>query len=180
MRTGTVNIGAELRAREADARALSVLPDDELLEAVQRRTFRFFWDGAHPESGLARDRIPVDSSDREELVAIGGSGFGVMALIVAVERGWVSRDEALGRLRGMLDLLYRATSYHGVFAHFINGRTGATIPFWRKDDGADLVETSFLMMGLLCARQYFARDTPQERDARGRITGLWEEVEWSW
>jgi hypothetical protein len=103
-----------------------------------------------------------------------------MALIVAVERGWVSRDEALARLRKMLDFLYRATCYHGVFAHFINGRTAATIPFWRKDDGGDLVETSFLIMGLLCARQYFERDTPAEREVRNRISGLWEELEWSW
>lgn len=164
----------------ADARALAALPDEDLLEAVQRQTFRFFWEGAQPDSGLARDRIPVGAADRADLVATGGSGFGIMALIVAVERGWVAREEALERLRAMLDLLYRATSYHGVFAHFINGRTGATIPFWRKDDGADLVETSFLMMGLLCARQYFDRDTPIERETRGRISGLWEEVEWSW
>jgi len=163
-----------------DARALSALPDDELLEAVQRQTFRFFWEGAHPDCGLARDRIPVGPPDREDLVVTGGSGFGVMALIVAVERGWVSRGEALARLRKMLDFLYRATCYHGVFAHFINGRTAATIPFWRKDDGADLVETSFLIMGLLCARQYFERDTPAEREVRGRISGLWEELEWSW
>lgn len=163
-----------------DARALSALPDDQLLEAVQRQTFRFFWEGAHPDCGLTRDRIPVGPPDREDLVVTGGSGFGVMALIVAVERGWVSRDEALARLRKMLDFLYRATCYHGAFAHFINGRTAATIPFWRKDDGADLVETSFLLMGLLCARQYFERDAPTEREIRGRISGLWEELEWSW
>ena len=161
---------------ESNPRSLAELPDDALLEAVQRQTFRFFWEGAHPDSGLAPDRIPVGSADRQDLVAIGGSGFGVMAIIVAVERGWVSRDEALARLRSMLDLLYRATCYHGAFAHFVNGRTGATIPFCRKDDGGDLVETSFLCMGLLCARQYFNGDTPQEQSLRGRITGLWEEV----
>ncbi len=163
-----------------NASALARLADDPLLEAVQRQTFRFFWEGAQPDSGMARDRIPVGPADREDLVVTGGTGFGVMALIVAVERGWVSRDEALARLRLMLDVLYRATCYHGVFAHFINGRTAATIPFWRKDDGADLVETSFLMMGLLCARRYFERDTPLEREVRGRISGLWEEVEWTW
>jgi hypothetical protein len=163
-----------------DPRALSALPDEELLEAVQRQTFRFFWEGAHPDCGLARDRIPAGARDREDLVVTGGSGFGVMALIVAVERGWVSRDEALARLRKMLDFLYRATCYHGVFAHFIDGRTAATIPFWRKDDGGDLVETSFLIMGLLCARQYFERATPAETEVRNRICGLWEETEWSW
>src|SRR5579862_6488733 len=87
-----------------EARALLALTDEGLLEAVQRQTFRFFWEGAHPVSGLARDRIPVGSPEREELVAIGGSGFGIMALIVAVERGWVSREQALARLRAMLDL----------------------------------------------------------------------------
>ena len=131
--------------KEPNPRELAELSDDALLEAVQRQTFRFFWEGAHPDCGLARDRIPVGSSDREDLVVTGGTGFGVMALIVAVARGWVTREEALGRLRLMLDLLYRATCYHGVFAHFIDGRTAATIPFWRKDDGADLVETSFLL-----------------------------------
>ena len=167
-------------ASDMGPRALAELSDEALLDAVQRQTFRFFWEGAHPDCGLARDRIPVGSADREDLVVTGGTGFGVMALIVAVERGWVSRDEALDRLRAMLDLLYRATCYHGVFAHFINGRTAATIPFWRKDDGADLVETSFLLMGLLCARQYFDRDTPREHEVRGRVSGLWEETEWSW
>jgi hypothetical protein len=116
----------------------------------------------------------------DDLVATGGSGFGVMALIVAVERGWVSRAAALERLGRMLDLLSRATCYHGVFPHFMNGRTGATIPFTRKDDGGDLVETSFLMMGLLCAREYFDRDTPAEAKVRSLVNYVWNDVEWDW
>lgn len=158
--------------------ALAALPEEDLLEAVQQRTFRFFWDGAHPPSGLARDRRATHAVAEDDLIAVGGSGFGVMALIVAVERGWIGRAAALARLERMLAVLVRATCYHGVFPHFLNGRTGATIPFGRKDDGGDLVETSFLMMGLLCARQYF--DRPGESSLRGRITQLWEEVEWSW
>ena len=166
---------------EADCGALARLPDDELLEAIQRQTFRFFWEGAHPSCGLAPDRRPVrDDASEDDLVAIGGSGFGVLALIVAAERGWVSRDAALERLGRMLDLLVRSTCYHGAFPHFMNGRTGATIPFIRKDDGGDLVETSFLCMGLLAARQYFDRDVPRERSVRDRITWLWQDVEWSW
>jgi len=160
--------------------ALATLPDDELLEQVQRQTFRFFWEGAHPVSGLAPDRRTRAVQPVDDLAAIGGTGFGVMALIVAVERGWVTREAALTRLAAMLDLLTRATCYHGAFPHFLDGRTGATIPFGRKDDGGDLVETSFLCMGLLCARQYFDRDTPGERALRGRITWVWEEVEWDW
>jgi hypothetical protein len=162
------------------AAGVLALPDDALLEAVQRQTFRFFWEGAHPESGLAYDRRTALEQPANDKVAIGGSGFGVMALIVAAERGWVTRDAALGRLRRMLDLLMKARCYHGAFPHFMNGRSGETIPFWRKDDAADLVETSFLVMGLLCARQYFDRDTPAEAAARSLINILWNDVEWSW
>jgi hypothetical protein len=163
-----------------DCAALAVLPDEQLLEIVQRQTFNYFWEGAHPVSGLAPDRCTTRGSAPDDKVAIGGSGFGIMAILVAVERGWVTRDAALERLGRMLDLLIGATCYHGAFAHFVNGRTAATIPFFRKDDGGDLVETSFLCMGLLCARQYFDRDTRAEQSLRGRINWLWEEVEWDW
>ncbi|HEY4078966.1 MAG TPA: glucoamylase family protein [Rhizomicrobium sp.] len=158
--------------------ALAKLPDDKLLEAVARQHFRFFWEGAHPSSGLARDRRSTGRDREDNLVAVGGSGFGVMALIVAVERGWVTRKQGAARLAKMLEALAHATCYHGVFPHFFNGRTGTTIPFGRKDDGGDLVETSFLMMGLLCARQYF--DRAEEAGLRGHLTQLWEEVEWNW
>ncbi|HTN97122.1 MAG TPA: beta-glucosidase, partial [Nordella sp.] len=152
------------------------LADDELLETVQRQTFRYFWEGGHPVSFMALDRRY--RSDREDdKVTTGGTGFAVMAFIVAVERRWVTREEVIERLACMLDILERGTCYHGVLPHFMDGRTGATVPFWRKDDGADLVETSLLFQGLLCARQYFNRDTPQERRLRGRITWLWSEVE---
>jgi hypothetical protein len=160
--------------------ALAALPDDALLEAVQRQTFGFFWEGAHPHSGLAPDRCKTAPGAADDLVATGGSGFGVMAIIVAVERGWVTRSAALERVGRMLDLLVKATCYHGVFPHFMNGRTGATIPFTRKDDGADLVESSFLLMGLLCARQYFDRDTPEENRVRGLVNYMWNDVEWDW
>jgi hypothetical protein len=167
-------------AKRSSPADLAALPDEQLLEAVQRQTFRFFWEGAHPVSGLARDRCKTGAVPEDDLVATGGSGFGVMALIVAVERGWVSRAAALERLGRMLDLLSRATCYHGVFPHFMNGRTGATIPFTRKDDGGDLVETSFLMMGLLCAREYFDRDTPAEAKVRSLVNYVWNDVEWDW
>jgi hypothetical protein len=160
--------------------SLASLPDEALLEIVQRQTFNFFWDGAHPVSGLAPDRCTTRENAVDDKMAIGGTGFAVMAIIVAVERGWITRDAAVERLGRMLDLLTAATCYHGAFAHFVNGRTAATIPFYRKDDGGDIVETSFLFMGLLCARQYFTGDTRAEQSLRGRITWLWEEVEWSW
>jgi hypothetical protein len=162
------------------ASTLAELADEKLLEAVQRQHFLFFWEAAHPFSHLAPDRCKSVAMPTDDLVATGGSGFGVMAIIVAVERGWVSRDAAVSRLTGMLDLLSLATCYHGVFPHFMNGRSGATIPFTRKDDGGDLVETSFLIMGLLCVRQYFNKDTPGEAKVRGLVNYLWNDVEWDW
>jgi len=160
--------------------ALAELPDDALIDAIQRQTFNYFWDGAHAVSGLAFDRRTVGTDPPDDKITIGGSGFGVMAVIVAAERGWVTREAAVERLGRMLNLLMRATCYHGAYPHFMNGATGATIPFWRKDDAADLVETAFLCMGLLCAREYFNRDTPAENSARSLITLLWRDVEWDW
>lgn len=158
--------------------ALADLPDDDLLETLQRRTFRFFWDGAEPHSGLARDRNRESADADNHLVAVGGSGFGIMAMIVAVSRGWVARDAATARLERMLTALERAARHHGVFPHFLDGVSGATIPFGPRDDGGDLVETSFLMMGLLAARAWANR--PEDSALRARITALWEGVEWDW
>jgi hypothetical protein len=160
--------------------ALAGLPDEELLEAVQKQTFLFFWDAAHPVSGLAPDRCKTVAGPADDLVTTGGSGFGVMAIIVAAERGWVTRAAAAERIGHMLTLLTKATCYHGVFPHFMNGRTGTTIPFTRKDDGGDLVETSFLIMGLLCAREYFSGNTPAESRIRGLVDYIWNDVEWDW
>ncbi|HEU4458902.1 MAG TPA: glucoamylase family protein [Methylibium sp.] len=165
---------------DRDPSVLAALPDEALVDAVQRQTFRYFWDGADAASGLALDRRTLDGDTDGDKVAIGGSGFGVMALIVAAERGWVTREAALQRLRRMLDALQRAVTYHGAFPHFIDGATGATIPMSAKDDAADLVETSFLVMGLLCARQYFAEDTPVARKLRADIDALSAGVEWDW
>ena len=166
------------RVSEPSPAALAALPDEALLEVLQRETFRFFWEGAEPTSGLARDRNRQDGDAADNLIAVGGSGFGLMALIVAVSRGWVPRMAAVARLSRMLDALERAARYHGVYPHFLDGVSGATIPFGPLDDGADLVETSFLMMGLLTARRFF--DRPEEAGLRDRITELWEDVEWTW
>lgn len=156
------------------------MDDEALLDFVQRQTFRYFWEGAHPISGLARDRTGLLSDPEDDRVSIGGSGFGVMAILVGAERGWIARDEAIGRLSLMLTFLERAACYHGIFPHFMNGRTGATLAFGQKDDGGDIVETSFLFQGLLCARQYFASGTLAEKSLRDRITSLWQGVEWNW
>jgi len=156
------------------------LTDDQLLDRVQRQSFLYFWEGGHPLSGLARDRVGRFTDPTDDKVAIGASGFAVMAIIVASERQWITRDEAAARIAKMLDLLERAPCYHGMFPHFMDGRSGATIPFSRKDDGGDIVETAFLFQGLLCARAYFDRNTPVEQRLRNGITYLWNDVEWDW
>ncbi len=171
---------ASLQRGKTAQRKKPLLSDAALIERAQRQTFLYFWDGAHPLSGLARDRCGVDYDPQGDLVAIGGSGFGMMAIIVATERAWITRDEAAARFALMLDLLERAPCYHGVFPHFMNGRTGAAIPFGRKDDGGDIVETTLLCQGLLCARRYFDRDDVGEKRLRERLTNLWLDVEWSW
>jgi hypothetical protein len=150
--------------------------DDEFLDMVQRATFRYFWDYAHPVSGLARERL--GSGD---IVTTGGSGFGIMALITGIERDFTSRDLGAARMLKILEFLTsKAQRYHGVFSHWLNGNTGATIPFSTKDNGGDLVETSFMIQGLLAARQYFNSEDTTEIRIRELITKIWEEVEWSW
>lgn len=152
------------------------ISDEELLTKIQSQTFKYFWDFGHPVSGLSRER---DTSG--DLVTSGGSGFGIMAIPVGIERGFISRAQGLERLQKITDfLLTKTTTYHGVFPHWFNGSTGATIPFSTKDNGADLVETSYLMMGLLTARSYFDRNTEEEKQLRASITTLWENVEWDW
>ena len=132
------------------------LSDDELMTLVQKQTFRYFWDFAHPESGLVHER----SNGAAETATIGGSGFGVMAIIVGIERGFVTREQGAERMLKIVRFLSDkdTDSYHGMWPHWMNGKTGKTIPFSRKDDGADIVESAFMFEGLLAAHQYFTKD----------------------
>jgi hypothetical protein len=151
-----------------------------LLDLVQHQTFRYFWDFAHPVSGLARERSNQTFNYGNEVVTTGGSGFGIMAILVATERKWITREQAVEHMQKILRFLSKADSYHGIFPHWLNGETGKTIPFSRKDDGGDLVETSYLFQGLLCARQYFNGPGRGEAGIRNQINSLWGEAEWSW
>ncbi len=153
------------------------LPDELLLDLVQYRTLQYFIKYAHPHSGMIRERSNSSPAyNTFDTVTTGGSGFGIMALIVGAERGWLESQDAQSRIVKMVDFLGNSTSHHGVFPHFMNGNTGSTIPFSKLDDGGDLVETSFLMMGLLCAREYFGAENP---DLARKINALWDAVEWN-
>ncbi len=160
-----------------DSTTITELSDSEIMDTVQKQTFKYFWDFGHPVSGLSRDR----SNGNDDAISVGGSGFGIMVIIVGIERGYISRQEGLERITKMCNFLNStATRYHGAWAHFINGSTGVTIPFSETDNGADLVETAYAVQGMLTAREYFYQDTPEETVLRGLITSLWESVEWSW
>jgi hypothetical protein len=176
--TFTVSLFAQKAFNAADRP--KNLSDTALLELVEKQTFRYFWDFGHPVSAMARERSNVAYDYGDEVVTTGGTGFGIMAMVVAADRKWVPRDSVAARLLKMVKFLSKADSYHGVFPHWMNGANGKTIPFSRKDDAADLVETSYLFEGLLCARQYFTQNNHVEEDLRNRITWLWNDVEFDW
>lgn len=159
------------------------LSRDSLLTLVQERTFQYFWEGAEPNSGLARERFHVDGvypeNDRN-VVATGGSGFGVMTILVGIERGFITRQEGVERLERIVDFLEKADRFHGVWPHWIYGETGEVKPFSPKDDGGDLVETAYLVQGLLAARQYLRTGSQEEQLLSAEIDTLWREVEWDW
>ncbi len=166
--------------RQQEAATIS---DDSLLNLVQYQTFQYFWDGAEPTSGLARERLHLDNiypNQPAHIITSGGSGFGLMAILVGIHRGFITKEEGLIRFEKMVDFLERADSFHGVWPHWWNGETGRVEPFSTKDDGGDLVETSFMVQGLLCVRQYYKDGTEREKELARRINKLWLDVEWDW
>lgn len=171
-----VNGAGELSAPSDTVQAATrVFNDEELLDMVQEYTFRYFWDFADPASGMARERNTSGNT-----VTSGGSGFGIMAILVGIERGFITRDQGIARMQKILSFLETADRFHGAWPHWIDGNTGNAIPFSPQDNGGDLVETAFLVQGLLAARNYFNQETPPEQEIVQKINGLWEEVEWDW
>ncbi|MDP5228861.1 MAG: beta-glucosidase, partial [Cellulophaga sp.] len=158
------------------------ITDDQLMDTLQKQTFNYFWEGAEPISGLARERIHLDNvypSNDRDIVTIGGSGFGLMAILVGIERGFITREEALERYEKSISFLEKADRFYGVWPHWLEP-SGKAKAFSKKDDGGDLVETAFLLQGLLTAKEYFDQDNPRENSLRARIQKLWEEVDFTW
>jgi len=172
-----VNNSAAVKHKYAD------LSESALLDTIQYQTFNYFWDGAEPNSGLARERLHMDDAyptSPKNTVTTGGSGFGLMAILVGVERGWISREEAFNRYTKIVNFLEKADRFHGAWSHWIDGETGKMYPFGKKDNGGDLVETAFLVQGLLTVAEYFKNGNEQEKELVAKIDKLWREVEWSW
>lgn len=152
-----------------------IISDEALLTKVQQETFRYFWDFAHPASGMARER-----NSSGNLVTVGGSGFGLMTILVGIERGFISRGQGIERINTIVNFLKTADRFHGVWPHWLNGNTGEVIPFSANDNGGDLVETALMIQGLLTVRQYLNPADNTEASIMANITQLWEEVEWDW
>ena len=156
------------------------LRDRNLLDKLEYDAFRYIWEYTFDESGMAYE----DSRNKESGQATtGGTGFGIGAIIAAAERGWIARQDAADRILKMAVFLRDKTdrkALHGAFPHWLDGRTGKTIAFGENDNGADLVETAFLMQGLLMARAYFTEDNELERALRSCVSVLWQDVDWHW
>ncbi len=158
------------------SRKFPAITDDALMTLAQQQTFKYFWDFGHPTSGLARER-----NTDGDLVTSGGSGFGIMTIPVGINRNFITRAQGLARIQTTVAFLKNtAQKFHGAFPHWLNGNTGAVIPFSTKDNGADLVETAYLIQGLLTARQYFNGVDAAETALRNSIDTIWRRVEWNW
>ena len=163
--------------------ASPTLSDDELLDLVQRQTLKYFWDYAEPNSGMARERFHPDGDypkNDAHVVTTGGTGFGLMSIVVGMERNFIPRDSAVARLDKIADFLAGTTRFHGAWPHWINGETGETQAFSAKDNGGDLVETSFLAQGFLVVREYLKNGTSEEKAVAQKYDKLWKGIEWNW
>lgn len=159
------------------------LTDDELFKLVQKNTFEYFWSGAEPNSGLACERVHLDGvypDNDQHVVTTGGSGFGLMAILVGIERGFITRQQGYERLNHIADWLEKADRFHGAWPHWMDGRTGKVVPFGREDNGGDLVETSFMAQGLLCVRQFFKDGNAEEKALAEKMDKLWKAIDWDW
>lgn len=159
----------------------AAMPTEALMDSVEKRTFEYFWSGAEPVSGMACERIHLDGvypDNDQAVVTTGGSGFGVMALLVGIERGFITREQGRQRLEQITAWLEKADRFHGMFPHWLEGPTGKVRPFGTQDDGGDMVESAFLFQGLLCVRQYFQSGNEAEKALAARIDKLWREADW--
>lgn len=171
------------KVQKASTNAAVKLTDDSLLTLVQYRTFQYFWQGAEPVSGAARERFHADNvypENDKNIITSGGTGFGVMNILVGIERKFITREQGYQRLDRLVNWLAKADRFHGAWPHWMNGETGKVKPFSSKDDGGDLVETAFLAQGLISVREYFKNGTAQEKGLAAKIDKLWREIEWDW
>ena len=168
---------------KADLTIKKGLSDDALLDVVQKQTFQYFWDGAEPTSGAGRERFHVDNvypENDKSTVATGATGFGLMAILSGIDRGYVTKKQGLERLNKILDFLAKADRFHGAWPHWIYGETGKVRPFGRKDNGGDLVETSFVAQALICIDAYYKNGSAEEKALAKKADELWKGIDFDW
>lgn len=169
--------------KKAESRPMSFASDDEFLDFIQKTHINYMWEGAEETSGLAPERIHMDGiypQNDADVITTGGSGFGIAGLIVGIERGFIPREEGVARLHQIADFLAKADRFHGAWSHWIFGKTGKVKPFGQKDNGADIVESAFLLQGLIIAREYFKDGNDSEKQLSEKIDTLWREMDWTW
>lgn len=156
--------------------------DAELLTLVQKDVLKYFWDYAESNSKLARERYHTDNPGQDaNVISTGGSGFGLMNILVGIKNGYITRQEAVSRLNAALNFLQNADRFHGAWSHWIDGNSGKALPFSTMDNGGDIVETAFLAQGLICVREYFKTSSdPSEKSVAEKADQLWKGVEWNW
>ena len=170
-------------AADSSPRVNKNISDSALLDIVEKQTLQYFVDGAEPTSGMARERFHEDNDYPENdkmIVTSGGSGFGVMAILAGIHRNFINREKGREALEKIVHFLETADRFHGAWPHWWNGETGKVKPFGKKDNGGDLVETSYMIQGLLCVRQFFKDGNEKEKKLASRIDKLWKEVEFDW
>lgn len=157
------------------------LTDAEMMDLTQKETFKYFWDFAETNSGAARERYhPKEPTLNQNVVTTGGSGFGLMSILVGIERGYITKTEGAARLNKILGFFETADRFHGAWSHWINGTNGNVLPFSTKDNGGDLVETAFFAQGLICVKEYFKNGTTEEKALADKADALWKGIEWDW
>lgn len=167
---------------QADSTHQMRFSDEELMTKIQKQTFRYFWEGAEPTSGLARERIHMDGDypqNDEQVITTGGSGFGIMGIIVAMERDFISKDQGQQRLAKIVDYLGDIPRFKGAWSHWYHGDSKQVKAFSDKDNGGDLVETAFLTQALIVVREYYKDGTPDQKIIADKADQLWKEVNWN-
>ncbi|MGN6355073.1 MAG: glucoamylase family protein [Parafilimonas sp.] len=179
----TLTTACNSHPEQQNTGAVNNISDSALFDTIQRRTFEYFWTGAEPNSGMAAERIHIDGDypeNDQSTIAVGGSGFGLMAILTGIERNYITRQQGFERLQKIVNFLEKADRFHGAYPHWLLDENGHVRPFGFDDNGGDLVETSFLMQGLLCVRQYFKDGDDDEKKLAARIDSLWKAVEFDW
>ncbi|MDG1386289.1 MAG: glucoamylase family protein [Flavobacteriaceae bacterium] len=164
-----------------DLISMDPVTDTELMQTVQKDVFKYFWDYAHTNSKLSRERLHEnDLSFDSNTVTTGGSGFGFLNVLMGIENNIISKEAGISHLQTALDFLENADRFHGAWPHWMDGNSGTVLPFSSMDNGADLVETALLCQGLICIREYFKNGNAEEQQLAQKADILWKGVEWDW